>query len=245
MFLNAFMESADRWGFPRWAAVAFLVLPLAGVPVLVVIRALSVDAFGWVFDDDRIVEWAQFFFFAGAAIASAWIAAHRLRNGHRWQALLFALAALAMVFVAGEEIAWGQRLLGLQTPEQLREINLQEELTVHNISGVLQFFNVALFLTSAWAMVAEPVARRLHLGRRWAEADWLFAPPLFLAAAFSVMVGFRLVRFVYRESSYTITSFSEWAELSYSAAVLVFLVLVIRHLASTRTEPIPESPARS
>jgi hypothetical protein len=32
-----------------------------------------------------------------------------------------------------EEISWGQRLLGIETPEYLMEINIQKELSFHNI----------------------------------------------------------------------------------------------------------------
>jgi hypothetical protein len=39
--------------------------------------------------------------------------------------LLFVGFALAMFFVAGEEIAWGQHRLGLETPKALKQIDLQ------------------------------------------------------------------------------------------------------------------------
>ena len=45
---------------------------------------------------------------------------------------LLGLAAL-FFFAAGEEISWGQRIFHIQTPESLRQINNQGEITVHNI----------------------------------------------------------------------------------------------------------------
>ncbi len=39
-----------------------------------------------------------------------------------------------MVFAAGEEISWGQRIFGLATPDFLIGLNSQDELNVHNIS---------------------------------------------------------------------------------------------------------------
>ncbi len=46
-----------------------------------------------------------------------------------------ALLALAFLFffAAGEEISWGQRIFHVQTPEPLREVNNQGEITLHNI----------------------------------------------------------------------------------------------------------------
>src|SRR5687768_5332128 len=42
--------------------------------------------------------------------------------------------ALLFLFGAGEEISWGQRILGFQTPESVSEVNRQEEFNLHNLS---------------------------------------------------------------------------------------------------------------
>ena len=46
---------------------------------------------------------------------------------------VYALGCLALIFAAGEEISWGQRIFDFSTPQILREINTQGELTLHNI----------------------------------------------------------------------------------------------------------------
>lgn len=48
---------------------------------------------------------------------------------------LIALLGLAVIafFGAGEEISWGQRIFNIQTPEALARVNVQDEITVHNI----------------------------------------------------------------------------------------------------------------
>ena len=42
---------------------------------------------------------------------------------------------LGIVFFVGlgEEISWGQRILNIETPEAIKEINAQGELTIHNL----------------------------------------------------------------------------------------------------------------
>jgi hypothetical protein len=49
----------------------------------------------------------------------------------------FVYLGLALLFFlgAGEEISWGQRMLGFQTPEPLSEVNRQEEFNLHNLSA--------------------------------------------------------------------------------------------------------------
>jgi hypothetical protein len=49
------------------------------------------------------------------------------------QLVYLGLAAL-FFFGAGEEISWGQRILGFQTPEPLTEVNRQEEFNLHNLT---------------------------------------------------------------------------------------------------------------
>jgi len=228
--LAPFIASANRWGFDaRWAYVAMAVPPL-GVLVLPGIYLLNRDLFAALMDEDRVVESLQFAAFAASALLSAWIARDRWTNGHRWQASLFALAALALIFISGEEISWGQRILGFEAPEALREINEQDELTVHNISGVLLAFNLGMLVTSLYAMVAEPIARLIRISDRWPHATFLFAPPLFLAPAFAVTAGFRLLRLIVLDGGYRTNRIGEWAELCFAAALAIFLMLCWRRL---------------
>lgn len=49
------------------------------------------------------------------------------------QLIYLGLAAL-FFFGAGEEISWGQRILGFQTPDSLTQVNRQEEFNVHNLT---------------------------------------------------------------------------------------------------------------
>ncbi len=50
--------------------------------------------------------------------------------------LFLLLMAAVFLFGAGEEIAWGQRILGLETPEAIRAANFQQEITVHNLDTI-------------------------------------------------------------------------------------------------------------
>ena len=49
------------------------------------------------------------------------------------QAVYLGLAAL-FFFGAGEEISWGQRILGFQTPAAVSQVNQQDEFNLHNLS---------------------------------------------------------------------------------------------------------------
>ncbi len=68
---------------------------------------------------------AVFYFLAGVLL----FVAARAKRDRRW---LHVLGGIALVFVAGEEISWGQRVLGFGTPGFLHGVNEQEEFNIHN-----------------------------------------------------------------------------------------------------------------
>lgn len=49
--------------------------------------------------------------------------------------LIYLGLAAVFFFGAGEEISWGQRILGFATPESISEVNRQEEFNLHNLSA--------------------------------------------------------------------------------------------------------------
>ena len=49
---------------------------------------------------------------------------------------VYILGGMAMVFAAGEEISWGQRIFGFATPDFLMHLNDQKEFNVHNIHNM-------------------------------------------------------------------------------------------------------------
>jgi hypothetical protein len=106
--------------------------------LLLVVGAISVDLqvyrnslLTWICHEDGLLEYSEALTFLVAAVLFS-IAG--VRNG-RACVFLWGLG-LINLFAAGEEISWGQRIFGIDTPEWLHQINEQHELTVHNIEGL-------------------------------------------------------------------------------------------------------------
>ena len=81
--------------------------------------------------EDYWVEYltAVWFLLAGFLLfGTAWLEPSLFRRG------VYILGGMAMVFAAGEEISWGQRIFGFATPDFLLPWNYQKEFNVHNIS---------------------------------------------------------------------------------------------------------------
>ena len=95
--------------------------------------------------------------------SSHFVAAWRLRPVHR-PAVAAAVLAAVLLFAAGEEISWGQRIFEVDTPEVLVDSNKQDELNLHNLVG-LQHKAVAGQL----AIAGGGLLLALRVPRRWAR----------------------------------------------------------------------------
>ena len=70
--------------------------------------------------------------------------------------LIYLGLAVLFFFGAGEEISWGQRILGFETPAALNQVNKQEEFNLHNLS-VLEnsdFFTADRMFDAFWFLFA-------------------------------------------------------------------------------------------
>ena len=91
--------------------------------------------------EDLLLEWTQVLAMVAVAVLLA-ATAVTLASRREWAwVALFSLGALAAIVIVGEEISWGQRLLGIATPPELEEINIQGETNLHNLRGVILSLN--------------------------------------------------------------------------------------------------------
>jgi hypothetical protein len=206
-------DAATRWGVPGPLAELLFAFPLVGA-ALFALASADRGLFAFLAEEDSLLEWTQVVILAAAAVLATLLAARALWEGRRPHALAYFAVAAGCIFVAGEEVSWGQRILGLQTPETLAEINRQDELTLHNIDDVrvaLKFVLIGLGL----AGFALP-----WLLRRRGSPAYSFMPPLFMTSAFLVVAAYNLTRLVFfpagffgTERHYKVFAFSEWPEL--------------------------------
>ncbi|GEM_PF-208022 len=125
-----------------------------------------------------------FYFFTGILFLILYFKGKRLGLVFSKKKLFLLFFALFFLFVAGEEISWGQRIFGLETPAFLD--NTQHETNIHN----LRMFDSDFILTTLVIVLAVLIP----LANRWIPAfkSWIqrlgfpVLPPL---AIFSVVLG--------------------------------------------------------
>lgn len=89
-------------------------------------------------------------------LASCVVVLYRWVRLRKSRSVYFSLVSwfifIVFFFVAGEELSWGQRIIGIETTEYFRQNNAQEELNLHNlvVSGVkINKLIFGLILTTA------------------------------------------------------------------------------------------------
>jgi hypothetical protein len=227
-------EGSRDWGVVPATATLVFILPFV-LSVVLALTRLVPPLFRFLFNEDGLLEWIQFAGYLTASVVAAIVGVRLWRSGRRWPSALYLLFALGAFAVAGDEIAWGQRLLGLATPEELNEINRQHELTFHNIGSLQNLFNVLQLLIGLYgSLIAWLVRSHWELrAREWVD---LFVPPLFMASYFFVVFGYRFVRFVFfpPPTAYTIFRYAEWPECCLAVGLAAFMLLVWRRSPAWR-----------
>ena len=230
-------RSATAWRVRPGVARMVFWLPIAGALLLIPLRVFAEPAYRFILAEDGPVETVGFLCFAIATVAAGASAARLARGGATAAAILLGLGAVGLVFITGEEIAWGQRMFGIVTPESLAAVNKQNELTLHNISAIQHALTFAMLLVGAWGaamplLIAAPCPSLEEPG-----ITSLIIPPFFASGAFALTFVYRLVRYtVWRPSGFSITKYAEWIEMSLGFGICVFLLLVYRRLAHARSE---------
>jgi len=223
-------DAAHRWDVRPEIAEAIFLAPFLGAAALIVARA-DKSFFRLLVREDSVLESLQFVGFVAASVLAALVGWRLLAGRRRLPAAMFFVFALGCFGIAGEEIAWGQRLLDYDTPDALEEINEQRETTVHNIGSVQNVANIVFALVGLYGSVGAWLLRlRRPQWSRRPDVD-LLIPPLFLTSCFLVVFGYKAVRYVFfPESGFTVTKLGEWPELCLAFAFAAYSFLTLRRL---------------
>ncbi len=121
------------WKVLRTGLVEFCVYVLLAVGSAVLCSHLLYNApvvYTRLTTEDNWAEFATAVFFAFAGVLLLF---HSRRSTSRLQKMIWIAIGLVAIFIAGEEISWGQHLFKWSVPEELRKINYQKEINIHNL----------------------------------------------------------------------------------------------------------------
>lgn len=118
--------------------LAITLAPLAFIGLLVTIAHFRPGDYLWLITEDGFVEYGTSCAYLVAAAMTS-VSARRcfLNREAGYGAVLLVVAGL-FFFVGMEEISWGQRILGFDTPAVIAAHNAQGEFSLHNLGGLQQ-----------------------------------------------------------------------------------------------------------
>lgn len=156
------------------------------------------ERYGALMQEDRAVEWATVLLFLVAGVVGCYEA---IRTRRAFDALV----GLFCLFVAGEEISWGQRLIGFTPPGVFLGHNTQQEANVHNFAAIFGRPKWMLIIAIAGYGLLLPALAKVQPTRRLLGRVGATAPPLAIAPWFVAAIALLIW--------YPVTFTGEWVEL--------------------------------
>jgi uncharacterized membrane protein len=226
-------DGARAWGLSPSTMAAIIALPaiVAGAGALSAL--FGKEAYKWFTAEDGFAETLQVIFYVLAFVMSATFAWRQYRAGERFITLLYLGLSLAFVFMVGEEVSWGQRLIGWETPEVFVEANKQGETNLHNIHGVETAFKWLQMVVGAYGAILPLILLLWQPGPRWAKLVDAVVPHYTLVLYFLPMFIWRLFRNLTEVPSdlyFVVAEYNEVIELILAIGFTLFVLYQLRRL---------------
>ena len=87
-------------------------------------------------------QWGEYGTCAAFTLAAALLMSLLFFRAPHLHKVIWLVLGLTALFIAGEEISWGQRIFHYSTPDWLYQRNTQHEVTLHNIEGFRRLVNL-------------------------------------------------------------------------------------------------------
>jgi len=214
----------------RGQILSFL-LPIPLYSLMLYLYRVDIKLFNFLVAEDSIVEYSTAIFFLLSSFGLFWLYRHVELKLIKYGILL---AAIGLFIIGGEEVSWGQRILGISTPAVIAEQNLQHEITLHNLKSIYYHVVPAYVAIGILAGAVLPafklLADKLFKAKAKIVSRWL---PGFVTSIYFLQLSIQ--RYLTPEYGYTVDRFTDWdtvivnefAEAMAALGVLVFVAGLI------------------
>lgn len=138
--------------------------------------------------EDGIVEYgsALCWFLAALTLIISTLKTKKNQTNSNHSTLPYILLISFFVVCGGEEISWGQRIFNLNTPELLKTVNVQNEITLHNIGSISVFSNAFFLLTILYFWVVPFILSKYSNMQTLVHHYGLPLPNKYVSAVYSI-----------------------------------------------------------
>jgi hypothetical protein len=236
----------SAWEISIGVALILFLAPLAVAGGLAILWTVDAPLAFSVIDEDGAVEWVQVAAYLTATVSAA-LAARSLSGtgAAAWASVYLALAA-GCVLIVGEELNWGQRVLGFETPGAWPGSDPEAPTAVHNVASLGHTYQGLLLLFglygtfSPWAVLA--LRRCLPRLNPVLRNAMVVVPPVFVSSSFLILLTQKLVMVAGADDDRMRNQFyGEVEELALAFGLAAFAVLSYRRLRNHGGRRIPAS----
>lgn len=224
---------AEEWRVSPAVIIAMWALPFMVAVAGVGTGLISKDLYKWFTGEDRFAENLQVGFYALTLVLSLVITRRLWKTGQKGTAFLYFGLILGLVFMIGEELSWGQRMLGVETPESLKAINKQQETNLHNIYGVGDTFKWIQLLVGAYGTILPLVLLHPTILGSYRKTVSMLVPHYTLIPFFLLLFIWRIYRNFFEPPQkyyFAIQDYNEVMELVLAIGLFLFMIFHIRRL---------------
>lgn len=145
---------------------------------------------------------------------------------------IYILGGILMLFFAGEEVSWGQHILGFATPSTLADVNYQNEFNVHNIDAVVIDIAAVLYDNMRLPLCVIAVAALVYRKEQRLLGIPLPSSPLLVSTIIADALLYYnyansqsvVVEFIFYQSNMLLLILMSYAIISRQGKMLLFVV---------------------
>jgi len=233
------LDAAQAWRLSPAVVLFIFLFPFMIASFGLFTALLGKESYKWFTGEDGLAENLQVALYLAALVLAILISIRLWRSGERFIAILYAALCLALFFMVGEEISWGQRIFGWETSESLAAINKQDETTVHNIITVATAFKWAQLMVGAYGTILPLALLHWRIPKRFQKLASALIPHYSLILYFALLFLWRIYRNLFeapQEYSFAISEFNEVLELILAVGLFAFMIFQLRQEKAKRNQ---------
>jgi len=226
-------ESAAEWKFSPGLVAMIWWAPFVIVLLGLVAALIGGNVYRVLTGEDRLAENLQVYCWL-LAFGMGWLVIQRLGKAGRYGMAFLYFCLIAGIFVIiGEEVSWGQRLFGWETPDALKVVNRQHETNIHSLDGMVDTFRSLYLLIGAYGTILPVLFYRARPSAIYQKFISLLVPHITLVPYFLATFAWRIYLSFWKlpeKYYFEISKYSEVVELILALGFLLFISFQFRKI---------------
>ncbi len=208
-----------------------VIFPFITVSFIILILALPVTrTFGVrLLKENNLIELLTFLFLLLGGIKGLTLV-KEYKNSllSKYEAIFYTIFSIGLLFVAMEEISWGQWFLGFETPDFWKEINIQGETTLHNLKGIQGNSEILRFIFGFGGTIGVLLSNKRSLKK--IGAPTILLPYFIITIFFSGLDFFSNYYAIHKYIDYGVKGMSEVLEMFIGISGFLYVWLNFKKL---------------